>query len=559
MLIFRNAKYLCYDTFEIGGYNMKKKIQSYFSLLGKSFLLAVSVMSFFALLLSIGAVLKNPHLIKALPFLANQGIQFVANVLNESGLVVIRFMPLIFAVAIAIGLAPKGDKDISAFSAVVGYCFMISFSALTLKFFNLALEPNVTIDDQNIVVISQTLEMRKAMQGMILGVQTIDTGVLGGIAVGMTAAAVTKRFKNQKLPMIFGFYQGRHFPAIMTGIVCMVAGILVTFIWPIVGNAIYSLASIVVSGTGIIGSFIFGFVERLLIPTGLHHVWYSIVHFTPVGGVLEIGGETFAGTRAITTGALSNPEFNENISHVTRLWLGQGATPIKVFGIPGACLAYYTVAKDKNKAKAVALTAMTASVFAGVTEPFEFLFMFLSPVLFLIHCVLTGISFALLELMRASYLGGNNIIELVVNGVFQGHKSTWIPVVIVGLAMFLAYFMLFRWFIPKYNIPLPGCEQDDEEIEETLSEKVQPVKADKEAVARQILIAIGGEQNLKEYTNCISRLRLFVKNPEDVNKELLHKIPESLGVVVASDEEYHIVFGMNVDAFREALDNVIKS
>ena len=175
---------------------MKKKIQSYFSLLGKSFLVAVAVMSFFALLLSLGAVLKNPHFLDALPILENQGIQFIAEILNESGLIVLRFMPLVFALAIAIGLSPKGDKELAAFSALIGYFFMISFSALTLTFFDLAIRPDVLVGENNIVSISQTLDMRKAMQTMVLGLQTIDTGVLGGMIVGMSASAITKRFKH---------------------------------------------------------------------------------------------------------------------------------------------------------------------------------------------------------------------------------------------------------------------------------------------------------------------------------------------------------------------------
>ena len=545
---------------------MKKKLQSYFSLMGKSFLMAVAVMSFFALLLSVGAVLKNPHFIEAVPLLGNQGVQFVAGVLNESGLVVINFMPLVFALSIAVGMAPKEDRGLSAFSALIGYLFMITFAALTLRSFGLVLEPSVTVGDNNVVSIGQTLEMRKAMQTTILGMQTIDTGVIGGIAVGLSAAAVTKRFKNQSLPMVFGFYQGKHFPPIMMGLIFMLVGIVVTFVWPVVGNGIYAAAEFIVAGSGVIGSFLFGFIERLLIPTGLHHVWYSIVHFTPVGGELEIGGTVYAGTKAITTAALSDPTFTDNISEITRLWLGQGATPIKVFGVPGACLAYYFVAKDKNKAKAIAISAAMASMFAGVTEPFEFLFLFLAPGLFLAHCALSGLSFAILDILNASYLGSNNIIELIVNGVMQGHKSTWIPIVIVGVIMFVVYFLLFRWYIKKFRIPLPGCagsndstNNDDFEgdIDET-SEAPKSGSADKARIAKQIIRAVGGPDNIREYTNCISRLRIFVVNPKKINEPLLETVPDSMGLVRPSEEEIHIVFGMNVDAYRQAVDAELK-
>ena len=548
---------------------MKKKLQSYFSLMGKSFLMAVASMSFFALLLSVGAVLKNPHFVEAIPVLGNQTIQFIAAVLNESGLVVINNMPLVFALSIAVGMAAKEDRGLSAFSALIGYLFMITFSALTLRFFGLTLEPTVAVGDNNVVSVSQTLDMRKAMQGFILGMQAIDTGVLGGIVVGLSAAAVTKRFKNQSLPMAFGFYQGKHFPPIMMGLIFALVGIAVTFVWPIVGNAIYSAADVVVAGSGVIGSFLFGFIERLLIPTGLHHVWYSIVHFTPVGGELEIGGTVYAGTKAITTAALSDPNFTDNISNITRLWLGQGATPIKVFGIPAACLAYYTCAEDKGKAKAIAVSAAMASMFAGVTEPFEFLFLFLAPGLFLAHCVLTGLSFAILDIVNASYLGSNNIIELIVNGVMQGHKSTWVPIVIVGIVMFVAYFALFRFYITKFRIPLPGCPgsktgaanddiEDSQLIEESKREAKDAGSVDKDRIAKQIIRAVGGADNIKEYTNCISRLRIFIIDPKKVNEPLLETVPDSMGLVRPSEEEIHIVFGMNVDAYRQAVDRVLK-
>lgn len=536
---------------------MKKKLQSYFSLLGRSFLLAVAVMSFFVLLLSLGAVLKNPHFIEAAPFLGSTWIQFIANVLSESGLVVIRFMPLVFAVSIAIGMSEKGSKELAAFSALIGYLFMITFSGLTMTAFGMALPPNVAVGDNNLVSISQTLEMRKAMQTMILGVQTIDTGVLGGVIVGTLAAWITKRYKTKTLPMIFSFYQGKHFPPIATGLIFMPIGIAVPFIWPFIGGGIYNAAELV-TGAGLIGSFLFGFIERILIPTGLHHVWYSIAHFTPVGGVVEICGEVFTGTKAITTGALGCGQFTGDLSDVTRVWLGQGATPIKVFGIPGALLGIYLAAKNKNRAKVIAISAASASFFAGVTEPFEFLFMFLAPGLFVIHAVFTGISFAILDFLNASYLGGNNIIELIFNGVFQGHKSTWVPVLLVGIGMFFAYLFTFKWYIEKFNVMTPGREpnEDTEEVlqAELEASKLIRTKSDKNEIAKNLIVYLGGKENIKDYTNCISRLRVFVHDPSLVDKVALQKIPDSLGMSQPSEEEFHIVFGMKVSEYRDAVD-----
>ncbi|NFN93382.1 PTS glucose transporter subunit IIC [Clostridium botulinum] len=540
---------------------MKNKLQNYFSNLGRSFIMGVAVMSFFGLLLSFGAVLKNPNFVSKFSILQNEGIQFFANVLNESGLVVIKFMPLVFCVSIAIGMADKGKKELAAFSSLTGYLFMLVFSGLVLKIFGMALEPIVSVDASNMVTISQTLEMRKAMQTFVLGIQTIDTGVLGGIIIGTISATIANKCSNKSLPLVFSFYQGKHLPPILAGLVGIVLGLIIPFVWPFIGGGIYSAAE-VVTGAGAIGSFFFGFIERLLIPTGLHHIWYSLAHFTPVGGTLEIGGEVFVGTKAITTAALGNPNFTENISEITRVWLGQGATPIKVFGIAGALVGMCLAAKNKERAKVVAISAATASIFAGVTEPFEFMFMFLAPPLFLAHCILSGLSFAILDLVHASYLGGNNIIELIFNGVLQGHKSTWIPIVLVGIGMFFAYMIIFKWYIEKFNIMTPGREssEDTEEVRmaEVEASKLIHQSASKEEIAKEIIQKIGGKDNIKDYTNCISRLRIFVKDPSKVDKEGMKNIKDSLGVSVPSEEEYHIVFGMKVSEYRDAFDLVIE-
>lgn len=540
---------------------MKSKLQNYFSKLGRSFIMGVAVMSFFGLLLSLGAVLKNPNFVSKFALLQNEGVQFFANVLNESGLVVIKFMPLVFCVSVAMGMADKGKKELAAFSSLIGYLFMLVFSSLVLNIFGLALEPNVSVGANNMVNLSQTLEMRKAMQTFVLGIQTVDTGVLGGIVIGTLAAAISNRFSNKSLPLIFSFYQGKHLPPILTGIAGLVIGLIIPFVWPFIGGGIYNAAELV-TGAGIIGSFLFGFIERLLIPTGLHHIWYSLAHFTPVGGTLVIAGETYVGTKAITTAALGNPEFTENISEITRVWLGQGAAPIKIFGIVGALVGMYLAAKNKKKAKVVVIAAATASVFAGVTEPFEFMFMFLAPPLFLVHCVLSGLSFAILDFVNASYLGSNNIIELIFNGVLQGHKSTWIPIVIVGIVMFFAYMIIFKWYIEKFNIITPGRETD-EDTEENRRAEIEASKLirqvhSKEDVAREILQKIGGKENIKDYTNCISRLRIFVNDPEKVDKEGIKNITDSLGVTNPSKEEYHIVFGMKVSEYRDAFDQVVE-
>lgn len=537
-------------------------MKNYFSRLGRSFIPAVAVMSFFSIVLSIGAALRNPFIVEKVPFLATTVVTDFALVLNKMGLVIIDNMPFVFAVSIAFGMTKdRNKKHVAAFSAMIGYLFMLTFSQLGLDMYGMVLSPDVSIGENGMAAIGRTMEMKEAMQNYILGYQVVDMSVVGGILVGTITAYFTDNYSDKSLPIALSFYQGNNLPPILTAIACAGLGLLSPFVWPIFGGMIYGAARIV-AGMGVIGSFIFGFVERILIITGLHHVWYSVVHYTAVGGTAEICGQTYEGTKAITTAALSCPGYNENLSDITRLWLGQGALPIKLFGIPGALLAIYHTAGDKNRAKAVCIAAAGASIFAGVTEPFEFMFLFLAPPLFVIHAVLSGLSFAILDIMNASFLGGTTIFDFVFNGIFQGYKSTWIPELVVGIGMFFAYYFIFKTYILKFNIATPGREVFTEEVDEDYeiaAAKMLNQKSDKNEVGRYIIENIGGKDNVVDFSNCISRLRIEVKDGTKINYSLLEKTPDTLGCVRASDTQVQLIFGMKVDEytkkFGEELDN----
>lgn len=542
---------------------MRAKLQDYFSALGRSFIPAVAVMSCFALLLSIGAVLKNPHFATDIPLLQSPAVSFIANLLTQTGMVIITYMPLIFCLSIAIGMAEKGKKEIAALSALIGYIFMLVFSGLMLNTAGMLIKPDVAINAQsNALIISQTMAMRQAMQSVVLGIQTIDTGVLGGIMIGALSATITNNNSARKLPLIFGFYQGRHLPPILCGLAGLVIGLLVPFIWPWVGGGLYSAAS-ALAKAGIFGSFMFGFIEKLLLPTGLQHVWYSLVHYTRVGGTLEIAGQTYVGTKAITVAALATPDFSENIHQITRLWLGQGDTPGKVFGIPGALLGIWLAAKDRQRVKTVAISAAVAAMFAGVVEPFTFMYMFLAPPLFIIDCTLQGLSFAILDATHTSYLGGSTLIEILFNGVLQGHKSTWIPIVLLGIALFFIYLFTFKWYIEKFNIPTPGREGNDDtdavkELE-IRSSKLLRQNASTDDVAKEILRKLGGKGNIKDINNCISRLRIKIYDPQYIDANGIKTVTDALGVTQPASDEFHIIFGMRVGEYRDAFDRVVES
>nr|WP_318383620.1 PTS transporter subunit EIIC [uncultured Enterobacter sp.] len=528
---------------------MKIILQNYFSALGRSFIPAVAVMSCYALLLSIGAVLKNPHFVNQWAVLQYSGVRFLADLLTQTGLVIINYLPLIFCISIAIGMTDKGKKETAALSALIAYLFMLVFSGLTLKLTGMALKPEIHIDAQNMLAVSPTLQMREAMQSYVLGIQTVDTGVLGGIIVGTLCASITRRNSERTLPLIFGFYQGRHLPPILCGLAGLALGLLIPFVWPWVGRMLTAAAT-ALTGAGIAGSFIFGFVEKLLLPTGLQHVWYSLVHYTPIGGTLEINGQHFVGTKAITMAALATPDFTDNIHHITRLWLGQGDTPGKVFGIPGALVGIYLAAKDRSKVKTVAISAAIAAMFAGVVEPFTFMYLFVAPPLFLIDCTLQGLSFAILDALHVSYLGGSTVLEILFNGIMQGHKSTWIPIVVLGIALFFVYLLTFKWYIETFNVLTPGRE--------TVSASATDAQGP-EAVAREILQKLGGSNNIKTVNNCMTRLRITLHDPDRVDTPGMRTVTDAAGVAHPARHEYQIIFGLRVSHYRQALDRLLNA
>ena len=287
------------------------------------------------------------------------------------------------------------------------------------------------------------------------------------------------------------------------------------------------------------------------------------MHYTPVGGTLEIGGQTYVGTKAITVAALATADFNENIHQITRLWLGQGDTPGKVFGIPGALIGIWLAAKDRQRVKTVAISAAVAAIFAGVVEPFTFMYMFLAPPLFLIDCTLQGLSFAILDATHTSYLGGSTLIEILFNGILQGHKSTWIPIVLLGIALFFIYLFTFKWYIEKFNIPTPCREGTDDtdavkELEIRAS-KLLHQNTSTEEVAKEILRKLGGKVNIKEINNCISRLRIKINDPLLVDMSGMKTITDALGVTHPAPDEFHIIFGMRVSEYRDAFDSVVET
>jgi len=305
-----------------------------------------------------------------------------------------------------------------------------------------------------------------------------------------------------------------------------------------------------ISSSGLFGLFVYGFSERLLIPTGLHHILNQLIRFTPIGGTAIIGGETFSGALTIFNAALSNPVANIDILRQATRFLTQGTHPFMVFGLPAACYAMYKSAflKNRPKVKGMLIAAALTSFFTGITEPIEFAFIFVSPILWVFHAVMSGLSFVIMSLLNVSVgNAGGGLIDLAIFGVAQGMYTRWYLVVLVGIFYAFAYYFVFMHVIKKFNVPTPGREGE-------LEEEVVSLGDSNLGVA--ILEAVGGKENIEDIDNCISRLRLVLKDTSLVNETAV-KQTGSMGIVKVDDKNIQIVYGGRVEQAARALKKAV--
>ena len=517
---------------------MKQKIKGFFLQLGKSFLLPIALISAAGIFLGISSAFSNPNIVKDIPFLANDFIQAILGFTKSITGALFGNLGIFFAISISVGLA-KEEKAVSAFSGFVGYLVLHTSINYMLGYRGILAEPDM---------------MREMGQAVTLGIQTLELGVFGGIVVGVVTAYLHNKYYNIKLPDYLGFFGGTRFVPIVITVMFAILGIVVPYIWPYVNKVIQSIG-IGIASLGYIGTFIFGFLERLLIPFGLHHILNAMFRFTEVGGSLVVGGQEVFGALNIFLAQLSDPETINFSTEATR-FLAQGKIPIMVFGLPAAAYAMYRTAKPENKSKVkgILLAGALATFVTGITEPLEFSFLFVSPILFVIHAFLSGISFMLMHILGVAI--GNTqggIIDLIVFGVMQPNTN-WIYTILLGLAYTVVYYNVFKVLILKFNLQTPGREEVIDINSElgVLEDKIE-VDANGEASKRAVAIIkyLGGKENIEDLTNCITRLRVVVKDMNKVDKNAFKKYTGAMGVMVVSDKDIQIIYGPSVSQVRE--------
>lgn len=499
---------------------------------GKAFMLPIAVLPAAGLLLGIGGALSNPNTVKAYPFLNIHWLQIVFTIMRMCGEIVFANLPILFAVGVAVGLA-KSDRGTVGLAAVLSFLVMnTSISAMLTVTGKLA--------KGNIAAVGQ---------GMSLGVQTLETGVLGGVIIGIITSILHNKFNKTELPQFLGFFSGSRFVPIISSFAAIIVGVVMFMVWPPIQSGIMYMGGIV-NKTGYIGTFVYAFILRMLGPIGLHHIFYMPFWTTGLGGSEIINGTLVEGTQKIFFAQLADPNTQKFFMGTSRFMAGRFTT--MMFGLPGAALAIYHTAKPENKKKVLGflLSAALTSFLTGITEPLEFAFLFVAPFLYVIHALFDGLSFALAHIFKITigqtFSGG--FIDFMLFGVLQGNaKTNWVIVPIVGVCMFALYYITFRILIIKFNVKTPGRE--DEMAEENTTEVAASDRA------KSILKALGGKENIKELDCCATRLRVTIEDPTKVNEALL-KSTGSKGIIKKGDG-VQVIYGPQVTIIKNEVEELI--
>lgn len=529
---------------------MKDKIFGVLQRVGRSFMLPIALLPVAGLLLGIGSSFTNETMLAAygLDSVIHQGtlIYTILDVMSRTGNAVFNNLPLLFAMGVAIGMARK-EKEVAALSGAVAYLIM-----------NTAIQAMINaVGGVDAMPANSTTSM--------LGITTLQMGVFGGIVVGLGVAALHNKFYKIELPQVLAFFGGTRFVPIISSIVYLIVGIAMFYVWPVVQNGISALGSLVLA-SGYAGTFIYGLLERALIPFGLHHVFYMPFWQTAVGGTAIIDGVTVTGAQNIFFAELASKSTTVFSVSATRFMAGK--FPFMIFGLPGAALAMYQCAKPEKRkvAGGLLLSAALTSMLTGITEPLEFTFIFVALPMYAVHCVLAGLSYMFMHILNVgvgmTFSGG--LIDMVLFGVMQGNAKThWIWIVVVGVVYFVIYYLVFRFMITKFDYKTPGRE-DTEEVKlytradvnarDAASGSAAPAGDD--PVSALIVEGLGGKANISDVDCCATRLRCTVKDAEQVKQDAL-KASGASGVICKGNG-VQVVYGPKVAVIKAKLEDYLE-
>ena len=530
---------------------MKDKIFGVLQRVGRSFMLPIALLPVAGLLLGIGSSFTNETMLAAygLNSVIHPGtlIYTILDVMSQTGSAVFNNLALLFAMGVAIGMARK-EKEVAALSGAVAYIIM-----------NTAIQAMIN-------AAGGVEAMPANSTTTMLGITTLQMGVFGGIVVGLGVAALHNKFYKIELPQVLAFFGGTRFVPIISSIVYLVVGIAMFYIWPVVQSGIAALGALVLA-SGYAGTFIYGLLERALIPFGLHHVFYMPFWQTAVGGTAIIDGVTVTGAQNIFFAELASKSTTVFSVSATRFMAGK--FPFMMFGLPGAALAMYQCAKPEKKkvAGGLLLSAALTAFLTGITEPLEFTFIFVALPMYAVHCVLAGLSFMLMHILNVgvgmTFSGG--LIDLVLFGVMQGNAKThWVWVVVVGAVYFVLYYIIFRFMISKFDYKTPGRDDAEEvklytraDVNARSAASGSTAPAGDDPVSALIVEGLGGAANLSDVDCCATRLRCTVKDAALVKQDVL-KASGASGVICKGNG-VQVVYGPKVAVIKAKLEDYLEN
>ncbi|WP_456029106.1 glucose PTS transporter subunit IIA [Ruminococcus sp.] len=532
---------------------MKDKIFGVLQRVGRSFMLPIALLPVAGLLLGIGSSFTNATTIETYhlgKFIYEGGVLYtILDIMSKTGSAVFDNLALLFAMGVAIGMAKK-EKEVAALSGAIAYIVMnTTISALiTAKGGVEAMAENSTTS--------------------VLGITTLQMGVFGGIIVGLGVAALHNKFYKTELPQVLSFFGGTRFVPIVSTVTYLIVGIIMFYLWPIVQLGISKLGVLVLN-SGYAGTWIYGILERALIPFGLHHVFYMPFWQTELGGSMMIDGNMVAGAQNIFFAELASKSTEVFSVSATRFMAGK--FPFMIFGLPAAAFAMYKTARPEKKkiVGSLLLSAALTSMITGITEPLEFTFLFVAPLMYAVHCVLAGLSYMLMHILNVgvgmTFSGG--LIDMTLFGVLQGNAKThWIWIVVVGLIYAVVYYFVFYFMITKMNLKTPGREPDDVEPKLYRRSDVNEAKAAKakgadkrasDVVSAMILKGLGGKDNLSDVDCCATRLRVTVNDASKVMDDML-KASGASGVIHKGNG-VQVIYGPKVSVIKSDLEDFIDS
>lgn len=485
--------------------------------IGKAFMLPIAILPAAGLLLGIGGAFSSSATIAAYPLLNVPWLQAAFKVMSAAGNVVFANLPMLLCIGLCIGLARR-DKGVAALAGIVGYLVMTATSSTLLSIFN----PDGA---------------------------AIDTGVIGALVIGLVAVTLHNRYQNIQLPQVLGFFGGSRFVPIVTSLAAIFVGSLFYIVWPPFQQLLVR-AGEVISAAGVFGTFFYGFLMRLCGAIGLHHMIYPMFWYTELGGTAVVAGHSVVGAQNIFFAQLADPNHTGLFTEGTRFFAGRFAT--MMFGLPAAALAmYHCVPKERREKYAgLFLGVALTSFLTGITEPLEYMFLFVCPPLYVLHSFFDGISFLVADILNIrignTFSGG--FIDFFLFGIMQGNaKTNWLLEIPVGVAWFALYYLSFRFLIIKFDIKTPGRDEEAATIEEPKA----PAKGDLADDAKVIVEALGGPENIEDVDACITRLRVGVKDPAKVDHDAFKKL--GAAGVLDVDGGIQAVFGAKAILYKTAV------